>query len=726
MKRKIHKSYKCVRQYDSADCLCACLASISWYFGKKIPLENILFNSYIDKDGMNLLEFDIVSKYIGLDAVSMKKTENFDEEKLVLPCIAHVILENNMTHFVVIYKIDKNDVILADPSLGLIKVNRKDFFDSNYSEQSQYIWSGIITFLSPNANFCEIKINKKQNDLLRLMKTQKKNIIKILFLSLLSMSLKVLGTFYFQLIIDLIIPNRWIYSLLLVTLSFILFSLISIVFDKLCVQEALKVSKYINQKLSFEYYKHVMKLPFNFHETKKNGEIISRFQDIDKIQRIFVTGILVLPVNTIFIIVVSILIINKSIKIFSIVIIICVLYVVNILLYSERYEIQNRKQMVEEAKMTSYLVDSFEGIDSIKSCGVENYFIDLISKIITKWQDAILILGNTENNQSAVKTTIAQIGELIILAGGTLEVISGNISVGELITLNILVSYLIAPIKNIIALQPNLQTAKVAWGRLEAVLQVDEEIYGGDCIKGNSALLIDNIHYGYTPYSEVIKGVSLEVNMNDKVAIIGNSGSGKTTLAKLLLKFYTQQSGKIYIGGQDITSLSAEDIRRKIVYVSQEDFIFSGTVKENLSLRNKNVPFEKLLQMSINIGAHEFIKKMQFQYDTVLEDRGANLSKGQRQKLAIVRALVAEPKILILDEATSNLDCESEKKIYEELKNINDMSLIIITHKLDNVIDCDQIYILENGKLIAKGKHQYLLNSNKYYQEYFTERGNNK
>lgn len=225
--------YKCIKQYDSADCASACIASIAWHYGKRVSLSKIQNYTNMDKDGININDIINASQRLGMLASAAKKTEEFNSSEIDLPCIAHTYIENGVGHFIVIYGIKKDNLIIFDPAVGLITVNKDGFFNSIYTEISPYIWSGILIFLKPGKNFIKNSEETNNRKLWKLILFQRKNAIKIIFLSFLSMLLSISMSFYFHIIIDIIIPNKWTYTLILITFIFIGLTIINAYINKL-------------------------------------------------------------------------------------------------------------------------------------------------------------------------------------------------------------------------------------------------------------------------------------------------------------------------------------------------------------------------------------------------------------------------------------------------------------------------------------------------------------
>ncbi len=672
----------------------------------------------MDKEGININDIINASQRLGMFASAAKKTEKFNSSEIDLPCIAHTYIENGVGHFIVIYDIKKNNLIIADPAVGLVTVNKDCFFNSNYTESSPYIWSGILIFLKPGKDFTKHSDETDNRKLWKLILYQKENAIKIIILSFLSMLLSISMSFYFQIIIDIIIPNKWGYSLILITFIFIVLTILSAYINKLRVRKSLDISKNINLKLSLDYYEHILNLPLSFHESRKNGDIISRFQDASKVQEILVTSILVLPVDIMFIIIVGIILCLKSLELFILVLLMCFSYILAIVFYREKYSVLNARHMNQQSVMTSHLVDSLDGIETIKVYQNENKIFKTGKEKFIKWQDLIIELGNAENNQAALKTIINSVGEILILCVGTFEVINGLITLGELITYNILIRYMLMPISNIVNLQPDYYIAKVAMERLDSIMEAHREYDTGENLMSIDNIEIKNLSFSFNSYKNILNLVGIKVEKGKNIAIIGDNGSGKTTIAKLIMKLYMPQSGKIFINNVDNSNLSLNYVRKHIGYVTQEDFIFTGSVKDNLLMGETDISEDRLVSVAKMMGVHDFVSNMPRGYDSILTERGNNISKGQRQKIALARAVLYNPDFLILDEATSNMDIISERRIIEALKKNTNITLIIISHRLNNIMDCNRIFVMDSGYIVAEGSHQSLLKDSVLYRKY--------
>ena len=315
------------------------------------------------------------------------------------------------------------------------------------------------------------------------------------------------------------------------------------------------------------------------------------------------------------------------------------------------------------------------------------------------------------------------IGGIVILWVGAVNVLNGNITVGQLITFNALLVYFLNPVKNLINLQPMMQTAIVAADRLGEILDLPQERQGNESNKLNPKSIagdieIQNMSFRYGTRRLVLEDINLIAKQGEKIAFVGESGGGKTTLAKLLLNLYTPEKGEILINGTNIKDIRIDTLRERIAYVPQDIFLFSGTIMENLMLGLPESTPEEVIEAAKMSQAHNFINELPLRYETMLEENGANLSGGQRQRLAITRAILKKPDILILDEATSNLDSITERSVEKTINEYTKgITTFIIAHRLSTIKRCDKIYLVDKGRIAESGTHRELLEMKGQYYD---------
>lgn len=706
--------YICVKQHDTTDCAAACLATIAKHYGLSMSIAQIREIAGTDKEGTNAYGVVKAAEKIGMTAKAVKGDDKALLSNFAIPAMAHIIKNGSLLHYVVIHKITSKYLIIADPAEGIKKYTLEEFLNQ---------WTGVLILMMPSVNFKRSSINESVlKRFFLLLIPQKKLILHIFTASLILTAFGILGAFFFQLLIDDILPNNLNKTLNIFCIGLIILGIFKILLSTFREQLFIYLSQRLDIPLMLGYYNHVLDLPMNFFGSRKTGEIISRFEDASHIKDAISSATLTIMLDTIMVIVGGITLYIKNQVLFLVTIIMVLFYIALVIIFRKPFEELNRKIMESDAQMTSYLVESISGIETLKSCNAEvmaNFKTEKIFIDILKKEFKIGTLGNI---QGSIKALVETIGEIVILWVGANKILHGDMTIGELIVFNSLLIYFLDPIENLIGLQPVLQTAMVAAERLSEILDlhVEKDMNNEDKIeleslKGNIEFI--NVDFRYGTREPVLKKINLLLEPGKSTALVGESGSGKTTLAKLLLKFYEINEGEILIDGINIKDINIEWLRDKIAYVSQDIFLLSDTIKNNLILGNKEITFEQVLTICKDVRAHDFINKLPLRYDTILEESGENLSGGEKQRLAIARALLRNPEIFIFDEATSNLDSITEKAITQSIKQATqNATVIIIAHRLSTIMKCDNICVLNDGEVIEVGNHDELLrNKGKYY-----------
>lgn len=323
-----------------------------------------------------------------------------------------------------------------------------------------------------------------------------------------------------------------------------------------------------------------------------------------------------------------------------------------------------------------------------------------------------------------IMNCIGNIGFVIIAAFGGYFSVNGLISVGVISAFIVYAKQFSRPINEIAQIYGQLQTAIAGAERVFLVLDEASEDMSGEVLEpGQAAVEFSHVDFSYTPGNPVLRDFTLRVPSGRKVALVGATGSGKTTVVNLLMRFYDIDSGKIRIDGHDISRVSRDSLRKNVAIVLQDTVLFSDTVRKNLQYANENAGPDEIEQAVSMSRCAELIQKLPEGYDTVLTGSGENISQGQRQLLAIARAFVADPKILILDEATSNVDTRTEKAIQQAMQKImEDRTSIVIAHRLSTIRDADIIVVMDQGQIVESGNHEKLIGrKGKYYDLYMTQ-----
>ena len=714
-------NFKCILQNDETDCGPACLAAIFRKYNLKVSIATIRDIAGTDRQGTSAYGLVKVIEHFGFQQKVVEADKSVLTPKIPLPAIAHVVIDNSLLHYVVITKIKDDTVVVSDPAKGIVKYKKDDFIK---------IWTNILILIAPTEE--SQRGNKKESTLssfFRLLISQRWLLLRIFILSMILTSLGIITSFYYQVIMDNVVPSLSIEMLNYVsaiTLSLFLVQICLNFFRGLLI---VKLEQNIDIPIMLGYYNHALILPMKFYSMRDTGEIISRFNDASSIRDIVSEASLTIMMDTIMAVVGAVVLFNSNRLLFLISVVMLILYGIIVFVYNKPIKKINRKIMEMNSKVTSQFVETINGIETIKAFNQEDNEKEKTDKLYKKFLKKVFNGGVLSLSQQTITMFVAVVGELVILWVGVAYVIKGELTLGELITFNALLGYFIEPIKNLINLQPSIQTAVVAADRLGEILDITPE-YNYEHEQLNDKIKFDkisisNLDFRYGTRELVLKDINLEICRGEKIAFVGESGSGKTTLANLLVRLYEQEKGSIKLDSIDIREFSIKQIRDNISYISQNTFLFSGTIRENLLFGNSDVSDDDISQVCKICELEEYINSLPLKFNTRIEENGKNLSGGQKQRLAIARALLKKPEILIMDEATSNLDYVTERSIEKTINNFSkNMTTIIIAHRLSTIKDCDKILVLRNGQIVETGNHRDLLNQRGYYYQLWNGQDN--
>lgn len=703
-----------IKQRDITDCGAACLASVAAHYKLRLPVSKIRQWAGTDKKGTNAWGLIKAAEKMGMNAKGVKALPETLAE-IPLPAIAHVIIKEKLQHYVVIYKITPGFVEVMDPGTGLLK---KQDIESFLKE-----WTGILILLSPSRGF--VARNEKTSNFKRfrfLLYPHRQILTQALFGAIIFTILGLSTSVYIQKITDhvLVNGNRNLLNLLSVIMIIIL--LFQIFIGTLQTMFVLKTGQLIDAKLILGYYKHLFKLPQRFFDTMRTGEIVSRINDAVKI-RAFVNDTMISFIVNIFVVVFAFtLMFIYSWKLALIMLLVIPLYLTVYLIINHLNKKCERKIMEQAADLESQLVESLNSVKTIKQLNIEEFvniknetrFINLLYSTYKSGLNSIFS-GNSSIFTSRMFT-------IILLWTGSMFVLKQEITPGELMSFYALIGYFTGPVSSLIGMNKTYQNASIAADRLFEIMDLEREIED-DLINANEIhsgdIQFKDVSFSYGTRTDVFESFNLTIKKGEITAIIGESGSGKTTVAALLQKLYPANDGAIFIGDTNIKYFSNESLRQLVGIVPQNLDLFAGTVIENIAVGEFKPDMPRILKICKQLDMIQFIEKLPNGFNTFVGEHGATLSGGQKQRLAIARALYRNPKILILDEATSSLDSNAEQYVQQTIKQLKKegKTIIIIAHRLGTILLADNILLLENGKLIEQGSHDKLYaEEGKYYK----------
>ncbi|URD48499.1 peptidase domain-containing ABC transporter [Chroococcidiopsis sp. CCNUC1] len=708
--QRFTRRYPFFEQQSASDCGAACLVMVSRYWGKHFSVNRLRDIANVDRDGASLRGLAAAAESIGFTTRPVKASISKLAEQS-LPAIAHW----EGRHYIVVYEVTCDRVIVADPAIGQRSLTHAQFKAG---------WTGYTLLLHPTALLKDADEAKQSFwQFFELVKPHRLVLLEVFIASVLIQIFGLITPLFTQLLLDRVVVQRSNLTLTAIGLGLLIFGLFQVAMNGLRQYLLDHTANKVDLALIVGFINHTFRLPLSYFESRYVGDIISRVQENRKIQR-FLTGealSILLDLLTVFVYVG--LMFWYSWKMALLVLVIVPPFVLLALIATPFLQRVSREIFGAYNEETGYLIQSLTGIRTVKSMAVEQTvrwkWEELFGKSIKKTFSGQVIGNTLQIFSSTIETVITT----ALLWFGAWLVIQNELTIGQLVAFNMLLGNVINPFQRLTVLWNELQEVVIAVERLDDVIDAEpEEDLQHQArqflppIRGYIRFLA--VTFRYHPESDVntLENISFEVQPGQMVALVGRSGSGKTTISKLLLGLYPPTEGKILIDGYDVTSLSLRSLRSQIGVVDQDTFLFGGTIRENISVGHPQATLEDIIEAAQQAGAHQFIKELPMGYETQIGEGGGMLSGGQRQRIAIARALLGNPRLLILDEATSSLDAESERIIQTNLNTILiDRTTLVIAHRLSTVRNADLILVLDKGILVESGTHDELMAKRGHY-----------
>lgn len=628
------------------------------------------------------------------------------------------IYVDNEKNYNIVINIKDSQVITLDLNTNKPKVyNIKEF---------ELIWSGRIILIKKKG-FLDGDEKFGFHWFLTVIGKFKGILAQVLLAYFVLQIIGLLTPLFIQVIIDKVLKTNNKSTLIVLTSILIIALIIELALnlskDYIFTHTTSRMDMILNSKL----VNHLFRLPLSYFESRRVGDTIARIREIENI-RSFLTGSpLTSILDMIFVIVYVVIMFFYSIKLSFIVLgilpVISLIYLFVTPVFKKRLD----QKFYTGAEVQSFLVEAMTGVNTIKSFALE-------PKMEMKWEE--LAAENTKESfklsrlvfiVNDVINFLQKLQDVLIISVGAILVMKRNITIGELVAFRMISSRISSPVLRFVQMWQDYQQTSLSIKRISDIFinpveSVENDNLDLPNIQGN--ITFENVIFRYKiDQAPVIRGISFEIEKGKVIGIIGRSGSGKSTISKLIQRLYIPEEGKIYVDNIDISSINPFWLRRQIGVVLQENFLFNGTVKENIAINKPNATFEEIVKSAKISGAHEFITKLQNGYNTLIGEKGVGLSGGQKQRLAIARALVTDPRILIFDEATSALDYESEAIVQDNLKDIcRNRTVIIIAHRLSTLNNADYIMSVDKGNIIEYDKPEILLKTSNSFYKYLIEK----
>ncbi|MCF8372250.1 MAG: peptidase domain-containing ABC transporter [Bacteroidales bacterium] len=715
------------KQHDAMDCGPSCLRMIAKHYGRSISLQKIRELSHISREGVSLLGISEAAEELGFHSIGTRI--NFDQlsKEAPLPCIAHW----RQNHFVVVYKIKKDTVYVADPAHTLIKYTKAEFIKNWASIEKDGVKQGICLLIEPTPSFSadtyldDDKTGKTGfRFLFSYLGHYRKFIVQLLIGMIFGSLIQLIFPFLTQSIVDFGINNNDISFINLVLIAQLVLLISRMSVDMIRSWILLHIGTRVNISLISDFLIKMMKLPISFFDTKMIGDIIQRIGDHKRIESFLTSSTLNILFSLVNLIIFGIVLVIYDLSVFLVFFFGSILYVAWILIFLRKRRELDSKRFTHQARNQSSIIQLINGMQEIKLNNCEKqkrWEWEAIQASLYKVRMKVLSLRQYQN---AGGVFINETKNIIITFIAAKAVIDGSITLGMMLAIQYIIGQLNSPINQMLEFIHSTQDAKISLERLGEIHNREDEepVSQGkvNIFPENKSFSIRKLSFQYEgPHSKfVLDDISMQIPQGKVTAIVGVSGSGKTTLIKLLLGFYPPTKGELKIGDISLSNFSQKMLRQKCGVVMQDGFIFSDTIAQNVAVGYETIDQKRLLEAVKLANIQAFIESLPLGYNTKIGADGHGLSQGQKQRILIARAIYKDPEFLFFDEATNALDANNERVIMQNLDRFfKGRTVVVVAHRLSTVKNADQIIVLDDGKIIETGNHANLTAKKGAYYE---------
>lgn len=711
MTRLFKNKFPVVKQYDQVDCGPAALLSILKYYGGNASLVYLRELCNVNTQGTTMLEMVNAAKTLGFNSYGASgRYEDLVSENM--PCIAHVVVENGLNHFIIVFKIDEKGIVAGDPGKGICKLSKAEF---------EKIWKKkAVILLMPGNDLYNYKPPNWFNWITSYLKEQESWVIQTLFLGIVYTVLGLLTSIFVRLLIDKFIPDKS-YVKIIYTGIFLFFLLaIRSLAGYFRQRFMIVLNKSINININKDFLSHIFKLPKKFFDTRKIGDITARINDSMRIQQ----AILLITNTTI---IDGLVVLGSFLFMFYFSSALAWISVVTVpiytfILFSKAKTIKDEQNNVMKGHslVESSYIDSLKGIDEVLGFCVSDKFTLLNKNLFENFQERIKQLGFTQAKLSFFADISGSALTAFILIFGAVYVIKDKLMLGQMMASYSLLAGILPSINRFVSANISLQGANIAAQRLRDILLVEKEKNNGTLrFQIKERLEILNGFFSWPRSKPLLKRVTLSIEKGRLISLWGRSGTGKSTLVQIIQRKYSLSQGQILVDNIPADKFDLFEYRKSIGVVPQEIKIFNGTIIDNITMGRKIENYDEIIRKIESLGLGTFISRFEYGLLTPIGEDGRKLSGGEMQMLALIRALYDLPEVLIIDEGFSGMDIEIENTIFTALRKYSENhAVMIITHNLRTISNTDYIYIIEDGVIAEKGRPEELvINNNSHYNK---------
>ena len=684
-----------VNQDGIKDCGICCLLSIIRFYGGEVPKEYLRELTHTTKEGVSLYNLLEGAKELGFDAVGL--TGNLEDINVNnLPCIVHFIVNKNYKHFVVLYEINikKQQVTLMDPAKGKKIISFSEF---NLLSSKNYL------FLKPIKKLpVMLKKNVIYKNIKEIMKENKLTLLLIIFLTISYFILNLISSFHFKYILEYSINYNISKNIFIITYLIIFLYILKNINSYLRNILLSKWTSIFDLKTTTLTYKQLLLLPYLYYKNRTSGEVISRFKDLNTIRTYISNFFCIITTDLITTIIFFIIMFKYNKKITLILLIPIFLSLLITLIFNK-----NKKKTLPSIntytdKTNSYIIEGISNVDTIKGFHLEKRMID---KFIIHYKNLLELVYKYNfliESNNFIKSIINDSYLIIIYLIGGIQVINNKISLSNLIIYQVFFNYFINCFYSLTSLIEEYNSYKIALDRVEEIFMIHKDNFKNNYFylsyKLDGDILFSNLNYKVGS-KYLFKDLNLSIKKGEKILLSGDSGSGKSTLLKMLLRYIDVDFNHIKISDIDINHYHLENIRSNITYVTNNEYLFNDTLRNNILLY-REINEEEFLNVCSICLVDDIIKNNMTGYDSMIEENGFNFSNGERQRIILARSILRNSNIYIFDEALSGIDITKEKKVLENIFSyLKDKTVIVISHRFNNKKCFDRVLKLENGKI---------------------------
>jgi subfamily B ATP-binding cassette protein HlyB/CyaB len=693
--------------------ICGALSMLFRFHGLSLSQENLAQ----EFSGLSQISDDEIVRLTRRHGLKARKSRGNLARLAVtpLPAFAGTVQGGAM---VVLRATAQKILVIRSEGLALGEGARPELLDVGAFES---LWDGRLVLITKRVALSDLGSRFGISWFMSAIYKYRKILAQVLLASFFLQIFGLVSPLFFQVVVDKVLVHRGISTLDVLLVGLVTVSIFETILGTLRTYIFSHTTNRIDVELGARLFRHLAALPLVYFGVRRVGDSVARIRELENIRQFITGSSLTLVIDLLFTVVFLVVMSWYSLWLTVIVMLSLPFYAGISLAVTPLFRAGLDEKFRRGAENQAFLVEAVTGIETLKAMAVEPQMQRRWEEQLAGYVASSFRVGNLGNYASNTIQFISKLATAAILFFGAKAVMSGSMTVGELVAFNMLAARVSQPVLRLAQVWQDFHQTRLSIERLGDILNTPTEP-SRQAGRGTLPAIKGDIRFEQVKFryrldgSEILKGINLSVEAGQSVGIVGSSGSGKSTLAKLIQRLYVPESGRVLVDGIDLAMVDAAWLRRQIGVVLQENILFNRTIRENIALADPGMSLDQVIQAAKLAGAHDFILQLPEGYDTVIGERGSTLSGGQRQRIAIARALVTNPRILIFDEATSALDLESEQAIQRNMRRIcQGRTVLIIAHRLSTVRQCDRIITVEQGSIVEEGSHEELIHSGGRY-----------